>query len=198
MAEPASRKPRPAAFIDRDGVLNEDLGYVHRRDDFHWLAGAVDALVRLQSAGYALVVVTNQSGIARGLYTMTELATLNAHIEHELARHGVRLAGIYACPHHPEATRPEYRRQCDCRKPGPGLILQAAREHGLDLAASCLFGDKASDIQAGRRAGVARCWLVGDAACAARCGADGAATTLADAVQAVLDGHPARRAPAPG
>jgi D-glycero-D-manno-heptose 1,7-bisphosphate phosphatase len=166
---------RPAAFIDRDGVLNEDRGYVHRIEDFVWLPGAIEALARLQQAGYALVIVTNQSGIARGLYTMADLDALNAHIEGELRRHGVALTGIYACPHHPQAVQAAYRLDCACRKPKPGLILQAAREHSLALEALCLFGDRPRDIDAGRAAGVARCWLIGDAVGAA-------AASLADAV----------------
>ncbi len=151
---------RPAAFIDRDGVLNEDHGYVYRVEDFHWLPDAVRALQKLQQAGYALVVVTNQSGIARGLYTPADVDTLHAHMRAQLQQHGVTLAGVYACPHHPDAVLPAYRRACDCRKPQPGMILQAARELGLDVAASCLFGDKPSDIEAGRSAGVGRSWLV--------------------------------------
>lgn len=177
---------RPAAFIDRDGVLNEDHGYVHRREDFQWLPGAIDALARLQQAGYTLVVVTNQSGIARGLYTLADLERLHAWVLDVLRRQGVALAGIYACPHHPQALLPEFRLNCVCRKPGPGLIEQAAREHGIDLAASCLFGDKASDIVAGRNAGVGRCWLVGAPVAAQACGADGAGASLIDAVRLLL------------
>ena len=151
---------RRAAFIDRDGVLNEDLGYVHRWQDFHWLPGAIDALAQLQRTGHALVVVTNQSGVARGLYTLADVERLHTQLRSELQAHGVQLAGLYACPHHPQAVLPEYRLHCACRKPMPGLIQQAARELALDLPASCLFGDKASDIEAGRRAGVGRSWLV--------------------------------------
>ena len=172
-----------AAFIDRDGVLNADHGYVFRVQDFEWLPGAVDALALLQREGFALVVVTNQSGVARGLYTLADVDHLHAHLRADLAAQGVELAGIYACPHHPDGTVLEYRLHCACRKPMPGMIEQAAREHGLDLAASCLFGDKASDIEAGRRAGVGRCWLIGTAGEGRACGADGAAASLIDAVQ---------------
>ena len=151
---------RRAAFLDRDGVLNEDHGYVYRSEDFHWLPGAVAALQRLQQAGFALVVVTNQSGIARGLYTPDDLDRLHEHMRADLKQHGVTLTGVYACPHLPESVMPQYRLACDCRKPQPGMLLRAAREHGLDLPASCLFGDKASDIEAGCRAGVGRSWQV--------------------------------------
>jgi D-glycero-D-manno-heptose 1,7-bisphosphate phosphatase len=169
---------RRAAFIDRDGVLNEDHGYVYKAQDFHWLPQAIEALARLQDTGHALVVVTNQSGIARGLYSEADLALLNQHITAELLLRGVQLAGIYACPHHPEGLLAPYRSVCDCRKPKPGLIQRAARELGLDLATSVLFGDKPSDIQAGRSAGVARCCFIGTAAQAAACAADGASASL--------------------
>jgi len=172
-----------AAFIDRDGVLNEDLGYVFRAEDFHWLPGAIVALARLQRAGYALVVVTNQSGIARGFYSEADLARLNSHMQAELQAQGVALAGIYACPHHPQARVAAYRRDCDCRKPAPGLILQAAQALSLDLGRSCLFGDKASDIEAGRAAGVGRCYAIGTAPAA---GEDGRFPSLHGAVDALL------------
>ena len=177
---------RPAAFLDRDGVLNLDQGYVHRIEDFHWLPGATQALSLLQQAGLARVVVTNQSGIARGLYTLADLERLHEHMRRDLARQGLTLDGIHACPHHPDGVVAEYRLACDCRKPRPGLIERAAREHSLDLPASCLFGDKASDIEAGRRAGVGRCWLIGSAPAARACGADGASAGLLEAVRSWL------------
>ena len=185
---------RPAAFIDRDGVLNVDHGYVFRVQDFEWLPGAIDALGQLQRAGYALVVITNQSGVARGLYTLDDVDLLHAHLRADLQAHGVQVAGIYACPHHPDGVVPEYSLNCVCRKPMPGMIEQAAHDHGLDLTASWLFGDKASDIEAGRRAGVGRCWLIctgGTAGEARACGAAGAAASLSEAVQAVTLQSPA-------
>jgi D-glycero-D-manno-heptose 1,7-bisphosphate phosphatase len=177
---------RKAVFLDRDGVLNEDLGYVHRREDFHWLAGVLEALAAWQAAGYAMVVITNQSGIARGLYGQHDLDRLHSWMGGELAAAGLTLDGIYACPHLPEAPEPAYRLSCDCRKPEPGMILQAARELQLDLPASWLFGDKPSDIEAGRRAGVGHCWLIGSAKAAQSCGADGASSSLIAATQATL------------
>lgn len=148
-----------AAFLDRDGILNEDRGYVHRIEDFQWLPGVIGALQRLQSAGHTLFVVTNQSGIGRGMFTSTDAAWLHAHMRAELTVHGVTLAGIYTCPHRPEDG-------CECRKPKPGLILRAAKNHKIDLQASCLFGDKPSDIEAGERAGVGRCVLTDNLASA--------------------------------
>ncbi len=152
---------RPAAFLDRDGVLNDDLGYVHRVADFHWLPGAVQACKRLQDAGYALVVVTNQSGVARGMYTLDDVDTLHAHMQRELSAAGVTLTAIYRCPHLPTAEVADYRLDCSCRKPRPGMLMQALREHGLDAARSVMVGDKPSDVQAGQAAGVARCLQVG-------------------------------------
>ncbi len=174
---------RRAAFIDRDGVLNVDHGYVYKREDFQWLPGAVDALHQLQQAGWALVVVTNQSGVARGLYTFEQMQALHDSITAELRSEGITLTGIYACPHHPEGTVTAYKQVCECRKPRPGLILQATQEHRLQLDASVLFGDKSSDIAAGRYAGVGRCWLIGDAATGLAYGANNVSPSLWDAVQ---------------
>lgn len=158
MAPPA--KPRRAAFIDRDGVINEERGHVHRDEDFILLPGVVTGLLRLQQAGYALVVVTNQAGIAKGLYDEARYLDLSAHMRDLLAHEGVRLEGVYHCPHHPEGSVERYSRSCDCRKPQPGMLLRAAVELDLALPASVLVGDKASDIDAGRAAGVGRCVLV--------------------------------------
>lgn len=180
---------RPAAFIDRDGVINEELDYVHLAEDFHVLPGVVDGLKRLQDAGYALVVVTNQAGIGRGLYGEAEFQALTAHMRALFAAAGVQLAGIYHCPHHPTAGVGAYKTDCSCRKPQPGLLLQAARELALDLPASFIVGDKGSDLEAGRAAGVRHAVLVesGHAPSAkARAMADHVAADLAAAADWVL------------
>jgi D-glycero-D-manno-heptose 1,7-bisphosphate phosphatase len=147
-------KPKRAAFLDRDGVLNIDHGYVHRAEDFRWVEGAREAVALLRSSGYFTVLVTNQSGIARGYYDEHALVRLHQHIQTELAPLGAALDAWYFCPHLPTASVDAYRSECDCRKPRPGMLLRAARDHDLDLGASLLIGDKPSDLEAAAAAGV--------------------------------------------
>lgn len=151
---------RIAAFLDRDGVINLDHGYVHRWADFAFVPGAVQALRRLQAAGHALVIVTNQSGVARGRYAEADVVALGEQLRAHLLGEGVQLAAIEYCPHLPGGTVPAYAVPCDCRKPAPGMILRAARALNIDLARSMLVGDKASDIEAAHRAGVGQAFLV--------------------------------------
>ena len=153
---------QPALFIDRDGVINYDHGYTHKADQFQLLPGVTRLLRRFSDAGYALVVVTNQAGIARGFYTEAQFMALTKHMGDLLAASGIELTGVYYCPHHPDGVVSAIAVACDCRKPAPGMLLRAAREHGLDLARSWMIGDKPSDVEAGRRAGLApeRCLLV--------------------------------------
>ena len=145
---------RRAAFLDRDGVINIDHGYVFRREDFNFVPGVLEGARRLHQLGFALVVITNQSGIGRGLYSVGDYEQLTSWMMARFNEAGAPLAGVYYCPHHPTEAQGEYRRSCDCRKPAPGLLLASARELGLDLAASVLFGDKDSDLLAARAAGV--------------------------------------------
>jgi D-glycero-D-manno-heptose 1,7-bisphosphate phosphatase len=159
------RKPqrhmlRKAAFLDRDGVINKDKAYVHRWQDFEFVPGAIEGMQRLQGAGYALVIVTNQSGLARGYYTETQYQELTAALRAELTQNGVSLEGVYHCPHHPQGSVAELAIECDCRKPSPGMILQAAKELNLSLSESLMVGDKPADIQAARAAGVGRAYWV--------------------------------------
>jgi D-glycero-D-manno-heptose 1,7-bisphosphate phosphatase len=149
-----------AVFLDRDGVINVDHGYVHRVDDFRFVPGSPQALLRLQSAGWRLVVVTNQSGIARGLYTLDDYERFTAHLRQELTAFGVQLDAVLSCPHLPDAAVTAYRLACQCRKPGPGMLLRAASALSIDLPRSVIVGDRLSDVQAGRAAGLGRCVLV--------------------------------------
>jgi D-glycero-D-manno-heptose 1,7-bisphosphate phosphatase len=138
---------RRAAFLDRDGVINRDHGYVFRQQDFEFVDGVLAACARLAARGFALVVVTNQSGIGRGMYTEGDFVKLTEWMRAQFDAAGAPLLGVYHCPHHPD-------QECDCRKPAPGMLLRAARELELDLSRSVLFGDKASDLQAAAAAGV--------------------------------------------
>lgn len=147
----------PAIFLDRDGTLIEEVGYPTRPEQIRILAGVGGALRRLADAGYRLIVVTNQSAIARGLLTEDDLNRFHQALDEQLELLGARVDAYYACPHHPdptEATRPELVVECDCRKPKPGLLLQAAEDLGLDLAISWMVGDTWRDIGAGQAAGV--------------------------------------------
>ena len=154
-----------AVFLDRDGVINVDHGYVSTWEQFEFLPGASEALRELQDAGYLLIIVSNQSGIGRGYYSERDLHALNQAIaEHLDSTLGVTLSGFYHCPHHPTEAEGEFRQQCDCRKPAPGMIQQAVLDHGIDVKTSLLVGDKDSDIEAGRAAGVARLFKVVDSA----------------------------------
>jgi len=139
---------RPAAFLDRDGVLNVDRGYVYRPEDLQWIDGAAAAIRLLNEAGYHVIVITNQSGIARGLYTESDMHRLHDYMRGELARQGARIDAIYYCPHHPEGTVARYTMTCRCRKPGTGMLEQAAAEFAIDLGRSFFIGDKDADMQA--------------------------------------------------
>ncbi len=158
-----------ALFLDRDGIINVDHGYVHRREEVVFVEG-IFALGRAAVArGMLPVIVTNQSGIGRGLYPEADFHRLMGWMLAEFARHGAPIHAVEFCPDHPEHGLGPYRRDSPRRKPGPGMLLDAAAAHGLDLAASVMVGDKATDAEAAFRAGVGTRILVGtDAAEAAR------------------------------
>lgn len=139
---------RRAVFLDRDGTINVEVNYLHRAADLTLLPGAAEAIARLNTAGFFVVVVTNQAGIARGFYTEEDMHALHKHLSEALGIHGARVDAWYFCSHHPDFTG-----SCACRKPAPGMLLAAAQEHGLDLARSWLIGDSAGDIGAGTAAG---------------------------------------------
>jgi D-glycero-D-manno-heptose 1,7-bisphosphate phosphatase len=146
---------RPAVFIDRDGTLTEEVGYVNHPSRLRLLPRSAEAIRRLNTAGVAAVVVTNQAGIARGYFSEEVLHSVNAALTAALRREGARLDGLYVCTHHPTEGEPPFRAACECRKPRPGLLRRAAAELGLDLARSTMVGDKPSDLVPGRTVGAA-------------------------------------------
>lgn len=146
--------PNKAIFFDRDGTLNVDVHYLHEPEKFVWIEGAIDAIRWANAHGYLVIVVTNQSGIARGYYDEADVHRLHNWMNAELRKHGAHIDAFYYCPHHIEGKLPAYARSCDCRKPAPGMILRAIREHDIDPAASWMFGDAESDVAAAENAGV--------------------------------------------
>ena len=144
---------RPAVFLDRDGTLLEEAGYLDRLERLAFFPFAIDAVRLLQRGGYAVVIITNQSGVGRGLYAEEFVHRVHQVMDERIAAGGGRIDAYYYCPHHPTAEIERYRRDCDCRKPGPGMLRQAAQEMELDLSRSFTVGDKWTDVQAGAAAG---------------------------------------------
>lgn len=151
---------KAAVFLDRDGVINVEKDYVCTIDEFEFIEDSIEALKIIQDKGYALVVVTNQSGIARGYYTEEDFLKLTEWMDWCLIDRGVTLDGIYYCPHHPEKGIGKYKVDCNCRKPKAGLIFDAVKQLDIDLGRSVMVGDKVSDIECGKNAGIKRNYLV--------------------------------------
>ena len=151
------RNRQRAVFLDRDGTLNRYVGFLRRLEDFELLPGAAEAVRLLNRAGYLAIVATNQPVVARGEVSLDELREIHNKMETLLGQEGAYLDGIYVCPHHPDrgfpGERTEYKIVCDCRKPKPGLLLQAAEDFHIDLAQSWMIGDSESDLEAGKAAG---------------------------------------------
>ena len=155
MTAPASDlSTRPAAFLDRDGVINVDSHYPHLPEHIEWISGAPQAIARLNAAGYFVFVVTNQAGVARGLYDEASVLRLHDWMAAELSGAGALVDAWYYCPHHPSEGAPPYRLDCDCRKPKPGMLQQALNSFPVDLGASFLVGDRVTDIAAAEAAGI--------------------------------------------
>ena len=161
----SSKAKSKAIFLDRDGVINVDKQYVARVEDFEFKEGIFDLLHFLQDAGYLLIVVTNQSGIGRGYYTQEAFERLTRWKLERFAAEGIRIEAVYHCPHAPEW-------ECDCRKPSPKMLLDAAKKYGIDMKKSWMIGDKKSDIDAGKNAGVGKSVLICEKPCEESCGAD--------------------------
>ena len=146
---PRAQHPTPAVFFDRDGTLNVEKNYLYRFADWEWIPGAQDSIKLLRSAGFMVVVVSNQAGIARAMYLPGDVDELHAQVQKDLQRGGTLIDAFYYCPHHPD-----FDASCSCRKPAPGMLMQSAQDLNIDLAASWMIGDKAIDVQAGLAAGV--------------------------------------------
>lgn len=143
---------RPAVFIDRDGTISEEVGYVNHPSRYRVYPYSAEAVGKLNQAGWLAILVTNQAGVARGYFAESMIREVHHILTDELAREGARLDAIYYCPHHPSVGAPPFRQACDCRKPLPGLITRAAAEHHIDLDNSWMIGDRASDVELARNA----------------------------------------------
>ncbi len=152
-----------ALFLDRDGVINCDVGYACRPDQIEFVPGIFEFCQQFQAAGYLLIVVTNQSGIGRGYYTETEFLSLSEWMTAQLKQQHVSLDRIYYCPHHPIHAKGEYLQKCNCRKPAPGLIIEAINDYNIEPSNSILIGDKETDMQAAESAGIVHRILLGTA-----------------------------------
>lgn len=151
---------RPAVFLDRDGTIVEDVDYLTRSDQLRLIPRAAAAIRSINQMGYAAVIVTNQSAVARGMLSESALAEVHDRLRDMLAAEGAHIDGIYYCPHLPDGPVAQYAQRCDCRKPAPGMLLQAARDLGIDLPASVMIGDSLRDLEAGKAAGCATLILV--------------------------------------
>jgi len=140
---------RKVLFLDRDGVINVDKSYVYKVEDIEFIDGIFDLCQAYQNKDYDIIIVTNQAGIARGYYTEDDFIKLMDWMKKEFKKRGINILDVFYCPHHPDFTG-----ECDCRKPKPGMILEAAKKHNIDLQNSILIGDKMSDIEAGKNAGI--------------------------------------------
>lgn len=144
---------RRAIFMDRDGTVSDEVGYVNHIDRYRLLPRSAEAIRRVNAAGFLTFVITNQSGVARGLFDEALIQEVHATLSRWLSEEGARLDGIYYCPHHPREGSPPWRQECECRKPKPGLLRRAAAEHDVDLSRSYMIGDTVLDIEAARNAG---------------------------------------------
>ena len=181
-----SKKLQPAIFLDRDGTINVEKNYLYRFEDWEWISGAQAAIAKLNEAGFLVVVVSNQAGVARGLYTEQDVIRLHEQVVVDLNSSGGNIDAFYYCPHHPEHGD---NRDCDCRKPRPGMLLEAAKVHNIDLSKSWIIGDRGIDIKAGQLAGVSTILVrtgYGEDESGRASGAIFVADSLCDAIERVI------------
>ena len=148
------------AFLDRDGVINKDIGYLSNYEQFEYIEGSIDAMKILEKEGYKIIIITNQSGIARGFFSIKDYETLTRKYLSFLKNVGINVLDVFYCPHHPHGIRSPYNIYCDCRKPKPGMILKAIKKYNICLNSSFLVGDKYSDFKAAEFAGIKKTYLV--------------------------------------
>lgn len=148
------------AFLDRDGVINKEVGYLFRIEDFEYTENCVKGLKALVDYGFELIIVSNQAGIAKGLYSVNDFERLMSWMTSDLARYGIKFKDILFCPHHQDGVVQEYTAKCKFRKPLPGMFFKARDLYGIDMKSSIVIGDKLTDIHAGKNAGVGRAFLV--------------------------------------
>ncbi|MGO8719314.1 MAG: D-glycero-alpha-D-manno-heptose-1,7-bisphosphate 7-phosphatase [Acidobacteriaceae bacterium] len=151
---------QPALFLDRDGVVNREIGYLYKPEQVEFTKGIFELCRYAQARSYRLIIITNQSGIARRLYSEADFHSLMLWMSGEFLHADIRVDGYYFCPHHPEHGIGPYRKECADRKPQPGMILRASKDHGIDLSQSVLVGDRCSDIEAGAAAGISNLVLL--------------------------------------
>lgn len=150
------------AFLDRDGVINSDKGYVHKINDFVVMPGVITACKEFINLGFEIIIVTNQAGIARGYYSQADMHKLHNHMKEIFLENDIRIKKIFFCPHHPEGTIKELSIECNCRKPKPGMFLKALNVFDIDLKSSLMVGDKFSDLIAAKEAGINKLYYVGN------------------------------------
>ncbi len=158
---PVQSSPHKSFFLDRDGVINVEKDYLYQIEDFEFIEGIFELCQAAENSGFRLIIVTNQSGIARGYYTEQQFQDLMSWVVNEFAKRHITITDVFYCPHHPTHGSVNYRVDCACRKPNPQMLIDAAQKHNLDLSQSIIVGDKSSDVKAGQAAGVKTTALVG-------------------------------------
>lgn len=147
-------------FLDRDGVINRDIGYVSKWENFYFLSGVIEALQFFTKNKIEIIIITNQSGLARGLFTTNDYELLNCSFKNFCLNNKIKILDIYHCPHHPKGIIKEFSKNCNCRKPKPGLFLRAIKEHKVNINKSFMVGDKISDMEAARSAGIKNLFII--------------------------------------